>query len=421
MSKQKQKKDGMERGYEMNATEQKIVDAVEAKRQDIIDFFQKMVQFPSLPGEEKEMGDALLQGMKDWGLTDVEIVEKEPGHPNVLARLHGTEDGPNFIFNGHMDVIHPGSEETWTDPPFSGKIKDGWIYGRGTVDMKAGTISSFLAGAIFNQLQIPIRGNVLFTAVCDEEICGERGILYLLEAGYIKKQREDDMGLNCEPTNFKEIAIATKGLLKVDITVHGKSAFGARPWLGINAIDKANKLIHKIRDLNETLKSIRHPILNPPSIMVAIIEGGQATNIVPDYCKVTVTRRLLPGETKEECLKEFQDIFDQLKKEDPEFEATLNIRDGFRPPAEVSKDTVVCQAVAKAHKLIRGEDLAFVGSEGGTDASHVVNQIKLPMPVYGPGEDHRIGMIDECIKLDDVVDAVKVYALTIYYTMGLQA
>lgn len=124
----------------------------------------------------------------------------------------------------------------------------------------------------------------------------------------------------------------------------------------------------------------------------------------------------VPGETKEECLKEFQDIFDQLKKEDPEFEATLNIRDGFRPPAEVSKDTVVCQAVAKAHKLIRGEDLIFASSEGGTDASHVVDQLQIPMPVYGPGEESLIGTVQECIDLDDIVDAVKVYALTIYYT-----
>ena len=402
----------------MEQTEQRIIDAVEAKRQDIIDFFQKMVQFPSLPGEEKEMGDALYQGLKDWGMEDVTIVEKEPGHPNILARIKGVADGPNFTFNGHLDVIHPGSYDRWTDPPFSGRIKDGKIYGRGTVDMKAGTISSALACAILNQLQIPLYGNVLFTGVCDEEICGERGILYLLEAGYIKKFREDDIGLNCEPTNFKEIEIATKGVLRADVTFHGKSAFGARPWLGINAIGKAVKFIGKIDELSERIWQKKHRLLNPPTILVAMIEGGSATNIVPDSCKVTVTRRLLPGETKEECVQDYQDILAALRKQDPEFKATLHVWKGFRPPAEVSENTLVVQAVTKAHKLIRQADLLITGSEGGTDASHVVAQIGLPMPVYGPGEECRVGAVDECIELDDLIDAVKVYALTVYYALG---
>ncbi len=404
------------------ANEQKIIDAVEARRQDIIDFMQKMVQTVSLIGQEKEMGTVLYEGLKnEWGLQDIEIVEKKPDHPNVVARIKGQEEGPNFIFNGHIDVMHPGSEETWPLPPFSGAIIDHKLHGRGSVDMKCGTVGSFLAGAIFKDLQIPFRGQVIFTGVCDEQTCGEYGILYLLESGYLKKEHPDDMGLNCEPTTFDKIEIATKGVMRADITVHGKSAFGARPWLGVNAIDKANKLIHKINELEKQIWEKKHPMLNPPTVMVAMIEGGQATNIVPDYCKLWVTRRLLPGEKKADCIKEYEDILAQLKAEDPEFDATLHIWDGYRPPAEVDKDEPVVKAVQKAHALVKGEPLPVASSEGGTDASHVVDQLQIPMPVYGPGEESLIGTVQECIDLDDIVDAVKVYALTIYYTMGLQA
>ena len=404
----------------LSETEQRIVDAVEAKRQDIIDFFQKMVQFPSLPGEEKEMGEALCQGLKDWGMEDVRIVEKEPGHPNVLAKITGVEEGPNFTINGHMDVIHPGSPETWTDPPFSGKIKDGKIYGRGTVDMKAGTISSALACAVINQLKIPLRGSVLYTAVCDEEICGDRGMLYLLEAGYIKKTRDDDFGLNCEPTNADYIEVATKGVFRAEVFIYGKSAFGGRPWLGINAIDKAYQFIQKVHELNDRLGEKKHPLMAPRSILVAMIEGGSATNIVPDTCKVTVTRRLFPGETKEICVKDFQDIIDELSKEDPEFKATLKPWKKFRPPSEVSPETHIVQCLAKAHKNIHGFEAPYKGSEGGADASFYVDQLKLPMPVYGPGVCVRLGAPDEYVTIEELMDGVKVYALTIYYALGSQ-
>ena len=399
-------------------TEQRILAKVEEKRQDIIDFFQKMVQIPSLPGEERELGEALVKAMGEWGLTDISVVEKEAGHPNVLARIKGKKEGPNFIFNGHLDVIHPGSPETWTDPPFSGKIKDGRIYGRGTVDMKAGTMSSFLAGAIINQLQIPLKGNVLLTAVCDEEICGERGILYLLQEGYIKKQREDDIGLNCEPTDLNRIVVANKGVLRADVTFHGKSAHGARPWLGVNAIDQAVKFIVKVHELADKIGKQTHPLVQPPTILIAMIEGGSATNLVPDTCKVTLTRRLLPCENKAQAIRDYEDILAALKAEDTTFKADLHIWQGFRPPVEVPTDTTVVQVVKRAHQKVRGTELPFAGGEGGTDASHVVHETGLPMPVYGPGDVTKTGCVDENIPLDDVVDAVKVYALAIYYALG---
>lgn len=404
----------------MVTMEQKILDAVEAKRQDIIDFFQKTVQIPSLPGEEKELGDFLVQEMRKWGIEDIGLVEKEPGHPNVLARIHGVEDGPNFIFNGHLDVIHPGDPATWSDAPFSGKIKDGRIYGRGSVDMKGGTMSSFMAGAIVKQLGIPLKGNVLLTAVCDEEICGERGILYLLEEGYIKKQREDDIGLNCEPTDLNRIVVANKGVLRADVTFHGKSAHGARPWMGANAIEMAVDFIMKVRELADKIGKQTHPLVQPPTILIALIEGGSATNLVPDTCKVTLTRRLLPCENKEQAIKDYEDILAELAAKDPNFKADLHIWKGFRPPVEVPTDTKVVQVVKKAHQLVRGEDLPFRGGEGGTDASHVVHMTGLPMPVYGPGDVTMTGCVDENVPIDDVVDAVKVYALAIYYALGLE-
>lgn len=406
----------------MNPMEQQIISAVDQRRDDFIRFFRELVMTPSITKHEQEVAKKLFDGLKARGMEDVRIVEKEPGRPNVLAYYHGVEDGPTFTFNGHLDVLPPQENAEWPHPPFAGEIEDGKLYGRGTVDMKSGTFSSFFAGLILNELKVPIRGNVLFTGVCDELISGDQGVIYLIDAGYIKKEHADDSGLNCEPTDLNEMNIATKGILRVDVFIQGKGAFNARPYLGISAIDKAAKFIEAIQELNEQLKADpahQHPMLEPRTVQVAMIEGGEASNLVPDRVKMTVTRRLHPGETMEDCLRDYQAVIDRLHAEDPEFQATFRPWPGFRPPVEVPEESPVVAAVARAHQLVKGRKMELIGSEGGTDASHVVARTGIPMPVYGPGDYRLLGTVDECVSLDEFINAIKIYALTVYYMQGI--
>ena len=406
----------------MTETEMLIIEYVENKRQDFINFFQSLLQIPSFTGEEKEVADTLVEGMKARGFKDIEIVEALPGRPNVLAYINGNEEGPTFTFNGHLDVLPPQKNEDWPHPPFSGHIEDGKIYGRGAVDMKAGTFSSFFAGLVINDLNIPLKGNVLFTGVCDELICGDKGILHLIKEGYVKKKHKDDFGLNCEPTDLEEINVATKGVLRVDMKVQGKGAFGARPYLGINAINKASKLIDEIVKLDERInkdESLRHPLLEPASVLVALIEGGEASNLVPDSCTMTVTRRMLPCENMEDCLKDYNEIIEKLQSEDPEFKAKVHPWQNFRPPVELPLKSPLIDAIRKAQMLVTGKELLLTGSEGGTDASLVVYSTGIPMPVYGPGDYKLLGTVNEHVTIDDFINAIKIYALSIYYTLGI--
>ena len=407
----------------MTQTEKRIIDTVDAQSEDLIGFFRQLVQCRSITGQEQEVASLLMEGLRSRGMTDVELVERTPGRPNVVAYYRGSEDGPTCTFNGHLDVLPHQDGTEWPHPPFAGEIADGKLYGRGTVDMKSGTFSSFFAGLILNRLQLPIRGKVVFTGVCDELVCGKDGILYLLEKGYIKKEHPDDFGLNCEPTDLREMDMATKGVYRVDVEVIGKGAFNARPYLGISAIDKAAKFIQAVQELNEQIStdpSYTHPLLAPRSVQVAMIHGGEASNLVPDRVKMTVTRRMHPGETEEACYADYQRIIDRLHQEDPEFRAEIHPWAGFRPPVEVPLDTPVVAAVRRAQKLVAGTDLILTGSEGGTDASHVVFQTGIPMPVYGPGDHNLLGTVNECVPLEDFLNAIKIYALTVYYMLGLE-
>lgn len=85
-------------------------------------------------------------------MKDVRIMGPEPDRPNVVAVYEGMEDGPTCTFNGHLDVLPPQEENLWPHKPFAGDIEDGKLYGRGTVDMKSGTFSSFFAGLVLERL-----------------------------------------------------------------------------------------------------------------------------------------------------------------------------------------------------------------------------------------------------------------------------
>ena len=396
--------------------EQIIMDKVEENRAKIIAFVQKIVQIPSLTGEEYAVGQAIYQAMQEWGLDDVQLVEKESKHPNLLARVNGKKDGPTFIFNGHMDVVPPGDEKAWDDPPFSGKIIDGKLYGRGTSDMKAGTCTSVLAAAILKQTGLPLAGNILLTVVCDEEVCGDRGVVYLLEQNLV----QGDMGINCEPTNLAHVNIAHKGILKLQIVVHGKNAHGSRPWLGHNAIDDAVKVIAKVHDLAARIKTKTHPMLTGPTILVATIAGGEAMNIVPDSCTIGICRRLLPSESKEEAIADFQGILDELQATDPEFRAELTVWKGFRPAMDLPPDSPMIGIIQKAHQYVKGEALPVGVAGGGTDAAFIINKIGISMPVYGPGNAEIIAKPNEYVETEALIDAVKVYALAVYYALGIE-
>ncbi len=393
--------------------EEKIIQTVEENRQEIIDFVQKCVQIPSLTGEEKELGDYILKRMIAWGLDDIELVEKEPGHPNILARVNGKKEGPTIVFNGHLDVVPVGDESLWTDPPFSGVIKDGKMYGRGTSDMKAGTCTSILSAVMLKRSGVPLDGNVLLTVVCDEEVCGERGVIHLLD----EKRIQGDMGINCEPTNIRQVNICHKGILKVQIKVYGKTAHGSRPYLGINAIEKTVPLLVKIQELEEKLKERSHPILPPPTILMAMIESGYAMNIVPDVCTVSLCWRMLPTESKEQCLKELQDILDDLAQKDTDFKAEMEVWQGYRPPLDVPEEAPIIGYIQKAHQYVTGEEIPIGFAGGGVDACFIVKETGMPMPVYGPGNAEVIARPDEYVHVEDLITAVKVYAIATYYAM----
>lgn len=398
--------------------EEKIIAQVEKNRDEIIAFVQSAVRQPSVTGNEEGIAKVIYNKMLECGI-DAEYLEAAPHRPNVVGHYRGEKPGKTLVFNGHMDICPPGPAEEWDFDPYSGEIKDGQLWGRGTVDMKSGTCGGTMAVKALRDAGVPIKGEVLLTCVCDEEIGSVLGTQWLINNGHLK----GDFAINCEATDLKTVDVIHKGILRVDITVFGKSIHGSRPWLGINAIDKAMALLARLNKYGEEIYATRtNPHVHPATLNVGTIEGGTVPNMIPGKCVLKMNRRLVPGETKEQAIEEMRAICEQMAKDDPEFKYDLTVDSFEMPIMYTADDAPPVLAIQRAHKLVHGEDLPLGGKDAGTDASWITYSAGIPCPVYGPGDYIRYSLgPNEHIPLDDIVDAVKVYALAIYYLLGEDA
>lgn len=230
------------------------------------------------------------QWLTDQGLP-VKRLENNGFHMLVCEIGQGDH---TIVLNGHIDVIEAEEKQ------FQPYIKDGKMYGRGAVDMKAGVAASMVAAAQLKDRDLTSR--VMLQIVPDEEIGGINGTKYLTENGYL-----GDFIICGEPTNMG-IAIQSKGVLQLDITVQGKSAHGSRPWEGMNAITKAMNLFEDILELSFAQES--SSMFTKPSINLAKIQGGTVYNQVPNRCEMFLDIRYLPDQSPEDIVHQIQAITD---------------------------------------------------------------------------------------------------------------
>src|SRR5262252_5241408 len=161
----------------MTNTRQKVLEQIDANKDKSLKFLQKMVSIPSVTGDEGAIQKFLADYLTKMGLevdiweSDWEALKKHPGYipvdrgyegrPNIVAIWKGTGGGRSLLLNGHTDVIPVGNGEGWRDDPWSAKVKDGRIYGRGSCDMKSGVASHILAVELLKSADIRLKGDVL--------------------------------------------------------------------------------------------------------------------------------------------------------------------------------------------------------------------------------------------------------------------
>ncbi len=337
--------------------------SISIDREYLIQTLTDLVRIESInptlvPGGAGEVNIAayIAQALSNLNL-EVATHEPVPGRAGVVGILKGSGGGRSLMLNGHVDTV---GVEGMPDP-FSAEIRDGKLYGRGAFDMKGSVAACITAVKSLVEAGTSLSGNVLVAAVADEEYAS------LGTANVIERYKVDG-AIVTEPTQMK-VCLAHKGFVWLEVETIGRAAHGSRFDEGIDANMRMGRFLAELDKLEQNLRAqAGHPLVGPPSLHAAMINGGTELSAYAANCRLKIERRTIPGETETQVIGEIQSIIDRLTAADPTFKATVESI-FVRNPFEVSADAGIVQAVEQATTQVLGTPPDRIGETYWADAA----------------------------------------------------
>lgn len=370
---------------------------------DLLAFAQDLVRIQSYSGQEGQLARFIAARMEALGFDQVEIDR----YGNVLGRLG---HGPHIIlFDSHTDTVAVTDEDQWDRPPFSGQIAGGYLWGRGSVDMKSGLAASVYAALLASSQGLLTGKTVYVSCTVDEEYCDGEGLQRLLETSRL----EPDYAVICEPS-ANTIVTGHKGKAQVVITTTGLSAHSSAPEKGVNAIYEMAEIIQRVEQTN--LKLRQQGGQRGTLVMSHISSTSVSLNAVPSACQAYLDRRLVVGETEQALRDEMDGLIagknaaweiDTLHRQTWTGE-TLTYRP-FHLAWEISLQHDLSRALIAAYTETLGRPPDGYGFwDFSTNAVALVRS-GVPAIGFGPGDPQLAHMRNERCALDQILDACAVY------------
>lgn len=410
---------------------------MEGNRDEVTRFLQKIVQADSTQGNERQAQEIVAERLHEMGLKvdvwepDGEELKKHPyfysprdrfeGSPNVVGVWKGSGAGRSIILNGHIDVVPAGDREQWEHDPFSGKVENGKMYGRGVTDMKGGNVALMAAIQCLKELGVRLKGDVIFQSVVEEE-SGGAGTLATVLRGY-----KADAALIPEPTQMK-IFPKQQGSMWFRIKVKGRSAHGGTRYEGVSAIEKAMKVVEAVRQLEkERNDRIDDPLYDtipiPIPINVGVIRGGEWPSSVPDLVTLEGRMGVDPHERMEDAKAEMARCLESLQQEDEWFAEHPPQLEWFGArwvPGSIDLEHELMNVLTDSYRHVLHIDPVVEASPWGTDGGLLTQVGETPSIVFGPGVTAMAHFPNEYIELDRVFECAEIVAITLVKWCGLE-
>ena len=380
----------------------------------LIALAQNLIRIPSLLWEESDAArflDAYLHGV-GFNSTLQEVPLAEGGHSHqTVARWQGSQPGPKVLLCGHLDILELFQPDKWTVPPYEPTITDGWLYGHGSLNMKAGLAALVAAVEALLTHDFQLHGELVIAGVMGETPGGV-GIQHLLE-----QEQDFDFAIIAEPTNLTVSNISV-GTVQGWLCLRGdKMAFQPHPnpIYGMAEVLKAMGPAYASPPANNWLTFDSCPDLpGYPRFNASKITSGQ------DYCEIFFDARIVPGQSDETVRADLVALLEKLEADLTEMEAEITIpapagTTNFPAIPALSPEHPLAQALIKSHTGIKGQPPKVgAGDRIGlaSDASHM-RAVGIYALEYGPGKHPRWPTTDERIWLEDVITAAQVLADTL--------
>jgi len=372
---------------------------------ELVRFTREIVAIPSPSGEEREVLNRIRLEMKKTGWEDI--------HFDRIGNLRGKIGDGNYqlAIDGHADTVGPGERKDWECDPYRGLERDGWIWGRGTVDQKGGLAGAVYAGRIVQDMARTNDFTLHLVVSIQEEDCEGLCWNYIIEEeGF----RPDGVILT-EPTRL-EIRRGQLGHCEMLITMGGRSAHSSCPERGTNAIYRMAPLIEKIRAVGSRLSE--PAAFGKGRIAITDIRSeAPSDNSVPDWCRIRIDRRFSPGETEETLMDEMMKLIDESEYgiDVPVYKKSTHtgiVLEGkkYFPAWVLDEDDPMIRAALKTSEEILGIKPA-VGIWGfSTNGVSTMGKHGIPTIGYGPGEEDMAHQPNERVSVEQLVAASLFYA-----------
>ena len=408
----------------MNLAEERVLASID--REEIISFMRALIQARSdyPPGDTRRMAQLCKEKLEAYGIEaeivvppDTVVSPKNDGvdnctKPSVIGKIQG-EPGPTLLLNAHIDTVPAGDLSQWKYDPFEGVVEDGMIYGRGAGDDKGSVLAQIMAACALKKANIPLKGTLLINPVADEEAHSWRGARWLRDSGILKP----DLAIIGEQTD-NEVAVGERSICFYNVKIQGKAAHGAMPWAGNNATIHMSRFIMEVNEkLVPELQANKPPYLPATTQATTRIKGGSLTNIIPEECVLGIDCRMTPNITKEHVKKRLEELLEELSRDAKQpFEWSVEITNNDIGVYTDAGHPLV-QTLLGALKEVRGKEAEPTGYYQHSDGSRFA-KLGIPIAIFGPG-DPRLGHSpNECVSIDQLMEATRTLAVAVMRLMA---
>lgn len=396
----------------------------------MVDFTAALTADPSVLGNEKSALLTMEEELLRLGHSPVRVpmnAKRLKGHPGfapvpweykageqfnlVAVRSADATGGRSCLLNGHLDVVSPEPLDAWETPPFEPVVKDGWMYGRGAGDMKAGVAAMAYALAAVERAGFGLRGEVILEAVIDEE-CSGNGALACIDAGF-----DADAVLIPEP--FGPTVLTDQvGVLWFKVSVRGKAGHVLATEAGANAIERCHPLILALRKLEREMNEEPRPAAyaphpHPLNLNIGIISGGDWPSTVPARAEFHCRLSFYPGTPceavrarVEECIAACAGQDAWLRENPPRVDFY-----GFRSDGHsLSADAPMLEVLGGCHAALAGTPPERYIATCTTDLRAFFSHGRGRGVCYGPVAEN-IHAANERVRIASIIDTARTYAL----------
>ncbi len=415
-----------------------IMDAVDARFDEQTSVTADLVRIPSTRYNEAPAQDFMARLYREQQLSvdrwqiRLDDIRHLPGYSplqqdyenawNVVGAWRPTSSqGRSAILNGHIDVVPEGPHDMWQRPPFAPEVRDGWLYGRGAADMKAGLVLNHYALLALRRCGYRPAAEVYLQSVVEEE-CTGNGALACLQRGY-----RADAALIPEPSSHA-LTVAQVGVMWFQVKVTGHPVHVYQADAGSNAIESAFRLIQALRELETNWNARKsedahfHDHHHPANFNVGKIHGGDWASSVPAWCTFDMRVGVLPSMSLQQARREVEDCVRNAAARDPYLgnSPPALLWEGFQAePFVLSGHEKVRAVLDAAHRTVFGKPLADERSTATADNRFFGLYAGIPALVYGP-KSKDIHGFDECVELESVRRITQSTALFLADWCGLE-